>query len=138
MYPRPAVGSVGLTLGALAPDGLAEFHGLPFQVRAEGGTTIDSGQAVVVTGFDPRSLIVRPATAEEVASQPPPSADAPANATGGGILLTVLGGIIFLLGVGLFLGNTSGLFPTVPFAGFVLMTIGGAMFGAGMRAAAQG
>jgi len=160
MYPRPTISAVGRTLGALAPDGHAEFDGLAFQVRAQGGN-IDSGQAVVVTGFDPWSLIVRTASMEEVAAQPqsvastmvtpalPPyphwsevvetqSTPSTTATPAGGGLLTVVGGLVFLVGAGLFIGNITGMFPTVPFAGFVVMTIGGAMVGAGNRNSAQG
>jgi len=60
----PAIGTVGRTLSVLAPDGQAEFAGASFQVRAREGS-IDSGRLVVVTGFDPWSLIVREAASEE-------------------------------------------------------------------------
>jgi hypothetical protein len=57
MKNAPAIGAVGKTLSVLAPDGQAEFSGGLFQVRAREGS-IDSGRLVVVTGFDPWSLIV--------------------------------------------------------------------------------
>jgi len=53
---------------------------------------------------------------------------------GEGLALSVLGGLIFAVGIGLFIGNVTGIFPTVPFAGFVVMGIGGAILGAGQRA----
>jgi hypothetical protein len=34
------------------------------------------------------------------------------------------------LGVGLLIGNVTGVFPTFPFAGFIVMTIGGVIAGA--------
>ena len=47
-------------------------------------------------------------------------------------LLSKIGGfILFIIGVALLVGNTTGLFVTFPFAGFVTMTIGGALFGIG-------
>jgi hypothetical protein len=46
----------------------------------------------------------------------------------------VLGVLLFLGGIALFIGNTTGLFPTFPFAGFLLMTIGGAVCAAAQRA----
>jgi hypothetical protein len=49
----------------------------------------------------------------------------------------VLGSVVFVLGVGLLLGNVTGIFRTVPFAGFVVTTIGGAMLGAASRGSAQ-
>jgi membrane-bound ClpP family serine protease len=69
MNHRPTIGSVGRTLSVMSPEGEAEFDGASFQVRAE-GANIDSGRHVFVTGFDPWVLIVREATAEEIASQP--------------------------------------------------------------------
>ncbi len=52
----------------------------------------------------------------------------------GSVALMVLGGLVFLVGIGVFLGNITGLFPTLPFAGFLLMTVGGALLGAAGRA----
>jgi hypothetical protein len=46
-------------------------------------------------------------------------------------LLRFLGGIMFVVGIGLFIGNRTGAFPTFPFAGFIVMAIGGAIYGAG-------
>jgi hypothetical protein len=45
--------------------------------------------------------------------------------------LHICGGCIFLLGAALFIGNVTGLFPTVPFAGYIIMAVGGMVFGAG-------
>jgi len=64
MANAPPIGAVGKTLSALAPDGQAEFAGAPFPVRTREGS-IDPGRLVVVTGFDPWSLIVREAASEE-------------------------------------------------------------------------
>jgi len=47
--------------------------------------------------------------------------------------LQLLGGVIFVAGIGLLVGNVTGVFPTFPFAGFIVMTIGGAIFGAAKR-----
>jgi hypothetical protein len=51
-----------------------------------------------------------------------------------GALLGVCGALMVLLGAGLFLGNVTGLFPTFPFAGFLVMTAGGLLFGVGKSA----
>jgi hypothetical protein len=56
------------------------------------------------------------------------------QADGGGLAQQLLGGLIFVVGIGLFIGNVTGIFPTFPFAGFIVMGIGGAIFGAGQRA----
>jgi hypothetical protein len=56
------------------------------------------------------------------------------QAGGGGLALQLLGGLIFVVGIGLFIGNVTGVFPTFPFAGFIVMGIGGAIVGAGQRA----
>jgi hypothetical protein len=42
----------------------------------------------------------------------------------------LLGGIVFFIGIFLFIGNITGLFPTFPFAGFIVMGIGGVLMGA--------
>jgi membrane-bound ClpP family serine protease len=136
MDDRPTIGAVGRAFGALAPDGQAEFDGVSFPARAR-EANIDAGLPVVVTGFDPWFLIVRPATPEEAAARPQPTAQTTPNPASGGVL-TVLGSVVFVLGVGLLIGNVTGIFPTLPFAGFVVMTIGGAMVGAGSRGREQG
>ena len=44
-----------------------------------------------------------------------------------GIAMWALGLLVMLLGVGLFLGNVTGLAPSVPFAGYVVMGLGSAL-----------
>jgi hypothetical protein len=61
---RPTIGDVGRTVSALTPDGEVEFDGIPYAGRAQ-GANIDAEQNVVVTGFDPRFLVVRLASPEE-------------------------------------------------------------------------
>ena len=56
------------------------------------------------------------------------------QADGGGLVRQLLGGLIFVVGIGLCIGNMTGIFPTFPFAGFIVMGIGGAIFRAGQRA----
>ena len=46
-------------------------------------------------------------------------------------MLKILGGIVFVAGAGLFIGNVTRLFPTFPLAGWLTMLAGGAMFKAG-------
>jgi hypothetical protein len=53
------------------------------------------------------------------------------------IVLIGLGGVVFLVGVALFLGNVTGFFPTVPLAGYGVMTAGVAIMGGGFRALAE-
>ena len=47
--------------------------------------------------------------------------------------LVILGVVVVGIGVFLLLGNMSGRFPTFPFAGFITMTIGSMIIGAGWR-----
>jgi hypothetical protein len=58
---------------------------------------------------------------------------APAGPSVGASQLVGCGGLVCLLGFGLFVGNLTGLFPTVPFAGFIVMALGGVIAGAGSR-----
>lgn len=44
-----------------------------------------------------------------------------------------VGGIIFVAGVGLFLGNVTGMFISFPYAGYVTMLVGGAIAAFGWR-----
>jgi hypothetical protein len=50
-----------------------------------------------------------------------------------GCVLQYLGCLIFFVGLGLWLGNRTGLFPTFPYAGSIVMVIGLAVAGAEMR-----
>src|SRR5262249_53085299 len=49
----------------------------------------------------------------------------------------VMGGVVLLLGVGVFVGNVSGRFPTFPLAGYLTMAAGIALMGAAARAIAS-
>ncbi len=44
-----------------------------------------------------------------------------------------VGGLIFVVGVGLFIGNVTGMFISFPFAGYITMAVGGAIAGAGYK-----
>ena len=44
-----------------------------------------------------------------------------------------VGGLIFVVGVGLFAGNITGMFISFPYAGYITMFIGGAIAGAGYK-----
>ncbi len=48
-----------------------------------------------------------------------------------------VGGIVFVVGAFLFLGNVIGFFPTVPLAGYLTMLAGGALFGWGQKSRAR-
>jgi uncharacterized membrane protein HdeD (DUF308 family) len=50
---------------------------------------------------------------------------------GGRVVLVLAGMIVFGLGLLAFFGNRTGLAPTVPFFGFALMIVGGAIMNAG-------
>ncbi len=41
-----------------------------------------------------------------------------------GRLVQAIGGIVFLSGLGLFVGNVTGIFPTIPMAGYLVMAAG--------------
>jgi hypothetical protein len=44
-----------------------------------------------------------------------------------------LGGLIFVVGGLLWIGNVSGKFVSFPYAGYITMAIGGAIFGFGQK-----
>lgn len=48
-------------------------------------------------------------------------------------VIMILGTLLFLAGIGLVVGNRTGLFPTIPFAGCILTVIGGLVSAAGKR-----
>ncbi|MBV9464283.1 MAG: hypothetical protein JO317_08655 [Verrucomicrobiae bacterium] len=49
------------------------------------------------------------------------------------MILKALGALIFIVGIGLFIGNVSGKFPTFPGLGWLGMFIGGAVYRTGAR-----
>jgi hypothetical protein len=71
---------------------------------------------------------------EEPPKPPSPAAETARTVVRG--LLFAVGGLVFLVGVGLFLGNITGLLRTMPFAGYFTMTVGLATLGAAARATA--
>jgi hypothetical protein len=54
-----------------------------------------------------------------------------------GLLVMGLGGLVFIIGLGLFIGNITRLFPTVPLAGFITMMVGGFIYRWGSRQGSQ-
>jgi hypothetical protein len=40
-----------------------------------------------------------------------------------------IGTLVILVGIGLFIGNVTGVFPTFSYAGFITMGVGGLIFG---------
>jgi hypothetical protein len=96
---------------------------LPQQVerylRDERGLTPETAKTIVENARN-----MKP---EDVAFQ------SPASSGPGNPALMVLGGIIFGLGVILFIGNISGAFVPFPCAGWLTIVIGGAIYGAGKK-----
>jgi hypothetical protein len=104
MDSRPVVGSRGRALGRLAPSGQVEILATAHPARTS-GETIESGQDILVTGFDPFGLIVRDATRVEELSAPTPlrpwlSAPTESDSRPGriGNLFLTVGAIICFLG----------------------------------------
>ncbi len=61
-----------------------------------------------------------------------------AKATEGkGQIRQFLGVFIFIVGIGLFLGNVTGRFPTFSSAGFMVMCVGGILYKAGRKAGSR-
>ena len=53
------------------------------------------------------------------------------------LVLKGVGGLIFVAGVILWCGNMFRFFPTFPFAGYITMAVGGAIFGYAQKQSAQ-
>lgn len=70
---------------------------------------------------------------EEAQTRPPDEGPDPDSPSAGGSLLVGVGGLVCLLGLGLLIGNITGLFPTFPFAGAIVLTIGSVIAGIGSR-----
>jgi hypothetical protein len=90
----------------------------------QGHTPNSAKQALTENGASPQlaSAVVDDILAQHQATQPKGLARR--------IILGSLGGIVFVIGVGLFIGNRSGAFPTFPMAGYITMAIGAAIFAA--------
>lgn len=50
-----------------------------------------------------------------------------------GMALMGVGGLIVVVGALLWIGNVSGKFPTFPYAGYITIAIGGAIFAFGKK-----
>ena len=104
-------------------------------IYAEAARLLNSGvspnqaaQRLAEKGLEPqfaRSVIDHLVTRAQRPAGPP---------TGGSVVLQLFGGLVLVVGIGLFIGNITGLFPTFPFAGFIGIGIGGAILRAGQRA----
>jgi len=70
MENRPGIGATGRALTELSPEGQVEVGGTTFSARA--AESIAAGQDVLITGYEPQALLVRAATAEEVAQAAAP------------------------------------------------------------------
>jgi hypothetical protein len=115
------------------------------QRLVEGGLAPEDAAAVVNAVQEARSGVGRDGDPSRCRSAVLPAA-LPGFAPGGteqsprpseaaaAAVFMACGGLVFLLGVALFIGNTTRLFPTLPFAGFILMTVGGAIAGAARAA----
>ncbi len=101
----------------------------PYQLAAElldGGSPLgEVRRKLVENGLD-----VGQAVAVIEAVQQQRSGDVPEGEAVQRPVLAFLGMVVFGAGILLFIGNRTGLFATFPFAGFITMGIGGALFGA--------
>jgi hypothetical protein len=85
-----------------------------------------------------RRKLVEAGVSEQVASAvvanaPSYARKARGHSGAGNALHLLLGVLIFMLGIGLWIGNRTGLFPTFPFAGFIVMAIGSVVLQAACR-----
>jgi hypothetical protein len=104
-------------------------------IYADAAALLNSGvspnvaeQRLVEKGLEPK---VAKAVIDDLLAHPQVRAG---QAGGGGLAMQFLGGLIFAVGICLFIGNVTGIFRTFPFAGFIVMGIGGAIMGAGHKA----
>jgi hypothetical protein len=93
----------------------------------QGATPDQVKQELVEKGLEAQTAA---AIVDDILSRSPIKSD-----PGKAIFLKGLGGVVFAIGVVLFIGNITRLLPTFPLAGYLTMLIGGAIFGAGQKAA---
>jgi hypothetical protein len=91
----------------------------------------EAAERLVERGIEPDVA----ATAVRNVLNPPPARGEPIEhaepARSDGGILQLFGLLVFVIGVGLFIGNVTRVFPTFPFAGFLVMTIGGLLWRSG-------
>jgi hypothetical protein len=110
----PTAGIAMLVIGGLAEE--AARRTIPRRYRALGGE-VTPGQ------LDAPGPPPHPATGSvDPASTPRPSTRSPLSIL---LVVQIAGWVAVVLGVGLFIGNRTGVFPTFPLAGFVTIGIGG-------------
>jgi hypothetical protein len=126
---RPDPGATGRTITPLTPVGDVSIDGHDYLARSV-DDHLPAGVNIVVTSADENGVFVkrREAVADSAQMEPQKS-------DGAGLTMQVIGGVIAVVGACLLVGNTTGIFPTFPFAGFIVMGIGGALLSAGRRAA---
>ncbi len=98
-------------------------------LRNNGASRDSIAARLASRGFDKRSIdaVLREVPAEaadNIIVKPDP-------APGGRLVLVLAGLFISGLGVFFFIGNRTGLAPSVPFFGFALMVVGGVLMAAG-------
>jgi hypothetical protein len=111
---------------AVSPQITLETLQYTMQLLNQGSSPEETQHKLMETGLDAQS-----------AAQVVVFAQDRLSAKTGNVKATVLqlvGGAVFALGIGLLIGNITGLFRTFPFAGYLTMAVGGAIYGAGQRA----
>jgi hypothetical protein len=109
-------------------------QGTALELLDQGDGVLDVRRKLVETGLDPEAAA---AVVEAVQQQRSGEVRGESGYTERGVGqrlgLAILGLALLGAGVVLLIGNRTGAFPTVPFAGFLTMTIGSMVFGAACR-----
>jgi hypothetical protein len=113
------------------------------RLLGEGHATIRIQDALIERGFDKAEVFT---VVDEVLAGPPPQrpgvvigGSGPPSGPGqphqgdGSEVMQVVGGLVMLVGVGFFLGNITGVFPTVPGLGWGTIIVGSLIYGAGQK-----
>ncbi len=106
---------------------LLAVYGIGAAMLDGGETPVRTEQRLLEMGLEPHAarLVVRDLLARARMRTRPPASR--------GLALLLLGFLVMTIGAGLWAGNVSGLFPTFPFAGYLVMGAGAAMLRVAFR-----
>ena len=131
IWGTPAREANVLPYAAIAAVQVRGNHGFVFSKDNPASPMLE--RSIACTNFWPGFVLLQRLVQGRATISPRNAAESP-QSVGWGVALQLLGGAIFAVGIGLFVGNVTRAFPTVHFAGCIVTSIGGAIYAAGKRA----
>jgi hypothetical protein len=101
-----------------------------YELTQNGASEAEVASELVNAGLDFQTASSVAANMRSSVDGYPTSSATSSSASRAAAGIAIFGGFLFVVGIGLLIGNRSGLFPTFPFAGFWVMGLGGLMMSA--------